>query len=144
MTVSDDGFGFLYAHRPTTVEALLAQVEPLRNSDADTLIMEQFGGDKVMYPTAVGTTPGMEMDDFADVGHRNYTEAVKALERQKINPLKVLIDGAHAVGVKVHVAVRPAGTSRAPRHSMSSGRRPSSRITRSGTASTVTGKSQHA
>jgi hypothetical protein len=114
MTVTDDGFSFIYSRRPTTVEALLAQVEPLRNSDVDTLIMEQFGGDKVMYPSAVGTTPGMEMDDFADVGHRYYTESVKAFARQKINPLKVLIDGAHAAGVKVHVAVRPAGTSWAP------------------------------
>jgi hypothetical protein len=114
MTVTDDGFSFIYSHRPTTVEEMLAEVEPLRNSDVDTLIMEQFGGDKVMYPSKVGTMPGQDMDDFADVGHRYYVETVRAFVRQKINPLKVLIDGAHNVGVKVHVGIRPAGTSWAP------------------------------
>ncbi len=114
MTVTDDGFSFIYAHRPTTVEDMLAQVEPLRYSDVDTLIMEQFGGDKVMYPSAVGTMPGQEMDDFADPGHRYYVESVRAFARQHINPLKVLIDGAHNCGVKVHVGFRPAGYSWAP------------------------------
>lgn len=114
MTVTDDGFSFIYAHRPTTVEALLAEVEPLRDSNVETLIMEQFGGDKVMYPSSVGTAPGMDMDDFAELGHRYYVDTVRAFARQKINPLKVLIDGTHAVGVKVHVGIRPAGTSWAP------------------------------
>ncbi|HXG24664.1 MAG TPA: hypothetical protein VNJ09_08935 [Chthonomonadales bacterium] len=114
MTVTDDGFSFIYAQRPTTTEDLLTQIEPLRYSDVDTLIMEQFGGDKVMYPSAVGTMPGLDMDDFAELGHRYYVETVRAFARQKINPLKVLIDGAHGVGVKIHVGIRPAGTSWAP------------------------------
>jgi len=114
MTVTDDGFGILNDRRPTTVEELLAEVEPFRNTDVHTLIMEQFGGDKVFYPSAVGANPGMNMDDFPDAGHRNYVESVKAFEKQKINPLKVLIDGAHNCGLRVHVGIRPAGTSWAP------------------------------
>src|SRR5436309_10781980 len=51
------------------------------------------------------------MDDFAVAGHRYFTEAVRELARKSINPIKVLIDGAHDIGMKVHVGVRPAGWS---------------------------------
>ena len=51
------------------------------------------------------------MDDYLVAGHRYFAEAVRELARKKINPVKVIIDGAHAAGLKVHVAVRPAGWS---------------------------------
>jgi len=111
MTVTCDGFSFMYARRPTTAESLLAEVEELRDSDVDTLILQQFGGDKVSYPSEVGSIPGLEMDDFVEPGHRYFVESVRELARKKINPVKVIIDGAHALGIQVHVGIRPAGSS---------------------------------
>jgi hypothetical protein len=105
-----DGFSFIYDRRPTTVEELLAEFEVFRNTDFDTLLLHAiWGGDKVSYPSQYGTIPGLEMDDFAVAGHRYFVEAVRELARKKINPVKVLIDGAHGIGMKVHVGVRPAG-----------------------------------
>jgi len=59
----------------------------------------------------VGTMAGQELEDFPRVGDRYYAEAVQELARKGINPTKVLIDGAHDVGMKVHVGIRPAGWS---------------------------------
>ncbi len=111
MTVTCDGFSFIYYRRPTTAEDLLAEIEPLRNTDVDTLILQSFGADKVSYPTKVGHMPGQKMDDYLVPGHRYFSEAVRELARKQINPVKVLIDGAHDAGIKVHVGIRPAGWS---------------------------------
>jgi hypothetical protein len=111
MTVTCDGFSFMYDRRPTTAESLLAEVEELRDSDVETLILQQFGGDKVSYPSAVGHLPGLQRNDFVEEGHRNFAESVRELARRKINPVKVIIDGAHALGIKVQVGIRPAGWS---------------------------------
>lgn len=111
MTVTCDGFSFIYHRRPTTAEELLAEIEFLRDTDVNTLILHSFGADKVSYPTQVGHMPGQDMDDYLVPGHRYFAEAVRELARKKINPVKVLIDGAHHMGLKVHVAVRPAGWS---------------------------------
>src|SRR5207249_9428202 len=46
-----------------------------------------------------------------DVGHRYFVEAVRELAEKKINPVKVMTDGAHDLGMKVYVGVRPAGWS---------------------------------
>ena len=43
--------------------------------------------------------------------HRDFIESIQDLARKNINPLKVMIDGAHDVGMKVHVGIRPAGWS---------------------------------
>jgi hypothetical protein len=110
MTATCDGYSFFYQRRPTTVEELLSVVEIYRNTDFDTLIVHAlWGGDKVSYPSNFGTIPGLDMDDFVEDGQRNFVEAARELARKKINPIKVLIDGAHDIGMKVHVGVRPAG-----------------------------------
>lgn len=101
---------FIRARRPTTVEEILTEVEVLRDTDFDTFIPDApWGGDKVWYPSKYGTIAGLEMDDFAETCHRNSAEAARELARKNINPMKVLIDGAHDMGIKVHVGVRAAG-----------------------------------
>ncbi len=111
MTVTIDGFSFIYYRRPTSAEELLAEVEHYRGTDVDTLILQSFGADKVSYPTKVGCMAGQEMDDYLMPGHRYFSEAVRELARKKINPMKVMIDGAHSMGIKVHVGIRPGGWS---------------------------------
>ena len=44
-------------------------------------------------------------------GHRYFAESVRTLARKHINPMKVMIDGAHSMGIKVHVGIRPGGWS---------------------------------
>ena len=68
----------------------------------------QRARDAVDVKRKVGYLPGQEMDDYLVPGHRYFSEAVRELARKRINPLKVMIDGAHAMGIKVHVGVRPA------------------------------------
>jgi hypothetical protein len=111
MTVTCDGFSFIYYRRPVTVESLLSEVEDMRDTDVETLILHAPGGDKVAFPSQYGQMPGQAMDDYLVAGHRYFAEAVRELARKKINPVKVIIDGAHAAGLKVQVAVRPAGWS---------------------------------
>jgi hypothetical protein len=112
MAATCDGYSFIYARRPTTAEELLSEVEIYRNTDFDTLIVHAlWGGDKVSYPSKYGTIPGLDMDDFVEVGQRYFVESARELARKNINPVKVLIDGAHDIGMKVHVGVRPAGWS---------------------------------
>ena len=107
MAATCDGFSFIHHRRPTTVEELLAEVEVYRDTDFGTLILHSFGGDKVSYPSEVGCMPGQDMDDFPRVGDRHFVEAIRELARKKINPMKVLINGAHDMGMKVHVGIRP-------------------------------------
>jgi len=45
---------------------------------------------------------------YPDPTYKQYGEAVRELARKGINPTKVLIEGAHSLGMKVHVGIRPA------------------------------------
>ncbi|MBM4044699.1 MAG: hypothetical protein FJ279_06255 [Planctomycetes bacterium] len=103
-----DGFSFIYSRRPTTAEALLEEVEVYRDSDFDTLVLQMGGADMVNYPSQSGEMRGRDLEVFDRDGDRFYAEAIRELAAKGINPTKVLIDGAHGVGLKVHVAVRPA------------------------------------
>jgi hypothetical protein len=110
MTATNDCFGMFFYPRPTTTEELLREVEIFRDTDFDTLILHALcGGDKVSYPSKYGHMPGQSMDDYLEPGHRYVAESIRELARKNINPIKVMIDGAHEIGMKVHVGMRPAG-----------------------------------
>lgn len=112
MAFSCDGFSFIYGRSPRTAEALLAELEPFRNTDYGTLLLHStWGGDKVAYPSKIGYMPGQNMDAYTEIGHRYFADAVRELAQKGINPVKVLIDGAHQMGMKVHAGMRPAGWS---------------------------------
>lgn len=112
MAFSCDGFSFIYARSPRSREELLAELEPFRHTDFGTLLLHTtWGGDKVAYPSKIGYMPGAGMDAFTETGHRYFKESVEELARKHINPMKVLIQGAHDMGMKVHVGMRPAGWS---------------------------------
>jgi hypothetical protein len=112
MTASIDGFSFMYAHSPRDAEILLAQVELFRNTDFGRLILHSPGADKVTYRSAAGGyLKGSHAEGFPRVGDRYFVESVRELDQKGINPERVLIDGAHDLGMEVHVAIRPAGWS---------------------------------
>jgi hypothetical protein len=106
-----DGFSLFYERGPRDAPELLSEIEILRNTDVGTLILQTPGGDKTNYPSPVGHMQGSDTEAFPTVGDRYFAESTQALAAKKINPTKVLIDGAHAAGIKVHVAIRPAGWS---------------------------------
>ncbi len=112
MAATHDGFSQICSHSPRTTEEVLAEVEIYRHTDFGTLIIHGgWSGDKTIYPSKVGHMPGADLEDVAADYHRDFIESLKTLARQKINPLKVMIDGAHDFGMKVHVGIRPAGWS---------------------------------
>jgi len=101
-----DGYSYIYSRRPTSIEALLQEVEHYRHTDFDTLILQMGGADLVNYPSKVGTMLGQDLTVFPRRGDRFYAEAIRELARQNINPTKVLIEGAQNAGLKVHVGIR--------------------------------------
>jgi hypothetical protein len=112
MAATYDGFSPICGRSPRTEEEVLAEIEPYRHSDFGTFIVHGgWSGDKTFYPSQVGHMPGLDLEDVCAHYHRDFIDSVKALAKQKINPLKVMIDGAHQMGMKVHVGVRPAGWS---------------------------------
>ncbi len=111
MAATIDGFSFIYARSPRTVREWLSEVEIYRNTDFGTLLLQSPGADKVIYPSNVGHMKGDGYEVFPRQGDHHFTESIRAMAEQKINPLKVLIDGAHDVGMNVHVGIRPAGWS---------------------------------
>lgn len=108
LVAMSDGFSFIHDRKPTTPGELLAEIEPYRNTDFGTLLLHIGGADQTTYLTQVGTQIAEGLDTFPDAGYRAYCEAASELQRKNINPTKVMIDGAHAMGMKVHVGCRPA------------------------------------
>ncbi|MBI3922684.1 MAG: hypothetical protein HY318_14780 [Armatimonadetes bacterium] len=106
LTTTIDGFSYIYERRPTTKKSLLQEVEVYRDSDFKTIILQMSGADMVNYPSKVGEMRGQDLSDFGRKGDRFYAESLRELARKKINPTKVLIDGAHDLGMKVHVSIR--------------------------------------
>ncbi len=111
LAATSDGFSDMYYRSPRTLAALLSQVEIFRDTDFGTLILQSPGADKVNYPSKVGFMKGSQSEIFPRVGDRHFVESTRALAKQKINPVKVLIARAHEIGLKVHVGIRPAGWS---------------------------------
>jgi len=101
-----DGYSYIWTRRPTSVEALLQEVEQYRHTDFDTLILQMGGADLVNYPSKVGNMLGQNLTVFPRRGDRFYAEAIRELARQNINPTEVLIEGAQNAGLKVHVGIR--------------------------------------
>ena len=108
LTASCDGFSFICDRAPTTAEAVLTDIEIFRDTDFKTLLLHVGGADQVSYPTKRGYSFGIDLNCFSDPGHRQFARAVKELARKNINPTRTLIDGAHAIGMDVHVGFRPA------------------------------------
>jgi len=103
-----DGFSGIATYRLTTAEDILKDIELFRNTDFGTLLLHVGGSEQVGYPSQYGSQFGEGMDDFVTIDERYYAEACRILAEKKLNPTKVLIDGAHDIGMKVHVGIRPA------------------------------------
>jgi len=111
LATTSDGFSEFFHRSPQTKSALLASVEIFRDTDFGTLILQAAGGDKVNYPSSAGFMWGSRTETFPAVGDRHFADSTRALARQNINPVKAMTERAQAIGMKVHVGLRPAGWS---------------------------------
>jgi len=109
LTATCDGFSYACTRSPRTAEEVLREIEPLRHTDFTTLLLHLVHGDTVRYPSAYQQSSFTAAECYPAAIYGNATESLKALEGQGINYAQVLIDGAHSMGLKVHVGVRPGG-----------------------------------
>jgi len=111
LATSIDGFSFLYSKGCTTREELLEETEEYRHSDFGILHVCVTGADQLNYPSELGCMLGVRDGEpiatFPRPGDRAYTEAVLEMARTGVNPTQVLIEGGKAVGMTVHVSIRP-------------------------------------
>ena len=103
-----DGSSYIADYRPTTTDGILREIELFKDTDVGTLLLHLGGSDHVGYLSKHGTAFGQAVDDYPDVGMRYHAEGIRAMKKANINPTRVLIDGAHSAGMKVHVGIRPA------------------------------------
>ena len=102
---TNDAFGIFFRNRITTVDGILEQVEPYRNTDFKMLWWEivsgMFGG---WRDTGKLYADGVE--DFPRPGDHYMAESLRILRSKGINPLKTAMDHAHAIGLEFHVSQR--------------------------------------
>lgn len=111
LATSIDGFSYIYSKGPTTVEELLEEVEEYRDSDFGVLHVGVGGADQVNYASNVGFLAGVRngelMEVFPRAGDRVYAASVLEMVQAGVNPTQVHIEGGKAMGMKVHVSIRP-------------------------------------
>lgn len=112
LAISIDGYSYIGAEGLCTREQVLADVEELRNSDFETLYVCLGGADLLNYPSQFGSMPGVVAGGVQEVYNRSvdrkYAEAALKLAAAGVNPTQVYIEGAKAIGMRVHVSIRPA------------------------------------
>ncbi|MEX0643598.1 MAG: hypothetical protein WD468_12920 [Pirellulales bacterium] len=111
LSATNDGNGDMFHYSPRTKSELLSFIDLFKDTDFGTLILQAPGADKTNYPSRVGHMMGSNTDVHVRAGDRHFVEAARALAEKKINPVEAQIKRAHEIGMKVHVAFRPAGWS---------------------------------
>ncbi|MBT3345377.1 MAG: hypothetical protein HN712_14660 [Gemmatimonadetes bacterium] len=109
LTATCDGFSFLCTRSPRTREEVIREIEPYRQTDFSTLLLHLVHGDTVRYPSPYQQSSFTEAQCHPSAIYGHGTEALRALEAQGINYARVLIEGAHEMGLKVHAGLRPGG-----------------------------------
>ena len=111
LAATDDDCCIAYFCGCRDTQEWLRTIEGMRNTDFDTLLLYSLEGGRVNYPSKDGHMPGAGRDLFPDPGLRYHAEAIREAARKGINPVKLLIEGAHEIDMKVQVGVHPAGWS---------------------------------
>jgi hypothetical protein len=109
LTATCDGFSFLCVRAPRTAAEVLRELEPLRHTDFRTLLLHLVHGDTVRYPSAYHQTCFTAAQCHPAPIYAHAGASLTELERQGTNYAQVLIEGAHDMGIAVHVGLRPGG-----------------------------------
>jgi hypothetical protein len=109
-----DGYTWIHPFRPRNRADLAATFSAYRDSDFKTWWFQVGGADLVHHPSKVGNLMGGRLDTFPRSVDREYTESVKYLHSQGINPVQVAVDEAHDQDAEILICLRAAGWKGAP------------------------------
>jgi hypothetical protein len=105
---TEDGWSAIAMDNPTTIEELKEHILPYQHSDVRTVLYNAANGDCVNYPeTNVGTAPHLsDRPIYPRPLDRAYIQSMEAFREKKIDPVGVLCDFAHELGLEFHATVR--------------------------------------
>lgn len=105
-----DAWSYTYEFRPTSVEEIRRELEPLRDTDFSRIYWEAGMGDRMYYPTKLGLTPADDwIEDPYRIGDRLAAESWREFRKKGIDPFRVALDHSHSMGLEFHATYRPAG-----------------------------------
>ncbi len=105
-----DAWSYTFQYRPTTADEIRRELEPFRDTDFARVYWEGGMGDRLYYPSKLGLTAADDwIEDPYRQGERLAGEAWRALRAKGIDPFRVALDHAHAMGLEFHATYRPAG-----------------------------------
>jgi len=115
ISIFDSGQFHRWGYR--TEEEVREEVESHRDGDFEVILWSVALGDICYYPTKVG-----KMRDTPPLFNRPHfsieAESLSALSERGIDPLKVAIDCAHELGVKLYPQIRMEGPQLPPYHEL--------------------------
>jgi len=102
-----DGHSWILPYRPQTASDLRSSFVDMKHTDFGQWWFGVTGADLVMYPSKVGTIAGASTLDFPNAHHQAYTDSVKELLANGVNPLLVARESARDQQREFHVFIRP-------------------------------------
>ncbi len=86
------------------------EIEPYRHTDFSRMYWEAGYGDLMTYPSALGRSMDYAgMRSFPRIVDRVIAENSRTLLSKGLDPLRLVTEHAHAVGMELHASYRPAG-----------------------------------
>ena len=107
VTGTIDGYTLFYERGLSTESELLEEIEPLRGTNLDTIILQSGGSGTTNFESRV-TSDQLLMPRavYPRAGDRIALEAIHELISHQVNPTSVLIKGAHNAGIRVLSGLR--------------------------------------
>ncbi len=106
----NDAHGYLYLFGSATEEAVRRELEPYRHTDFARIYWECASGDVLSYLGEAGRLPTCDgIDDFERQGDRLHAQTWRTFREKQLDPLDIVVDSAHEMGMEFHASYRTAG-----------------------------------
>jgi hypothetical protein len=103
----NDGHGVFYNKRPYSIDGVIEDIEPYRNTDFGKLYWcVGSGGDVFTFPSKNGKIYGQGAVAFSRSGDRNVYESMMKLKQKGIDILKTVVDYSHKCGIEIYLSER--------------------------------------
>jgi hypothetical protein len=108
LVAQNDGHGNFYGYAPQSAADLEEQLEVFRNTDFGALYWAtgSHGAGLVNFPSQVSAHFGQKVDDYGRLGDQLYAQCLRKLLDQGVDPLRVVVDYAHSLGLEIHITQR--------------------------------------
>ena len=108
LVAQNDGHGSFYSYAPQTAADLEEQLEVFRDTDFRALYWAtgSHGPGLVHFPSRVGSPFGQHLDDYGRRGDKLYAESLKNFLERGVDPLRVVIEYVHSLGMEIHITQR--------------------------------------